>query len=56
MRERSKVPISPQSVQQWQPYLIPETQNMYVMKEQENTISRNKDNLSSVDTDRPPNH
>jgi hypothetical protein len=56
MRERSKVPTSPQSAQQWQPYLIPKTQNMYVIKEQENTISRDKDNLSSVGTDRPPNH
>ena len=55
-RERSKVLTSPQSAQQWQPYLIPETQNMYVIKEQENTISRDKDNLSLVGTDRPPNH
>ena len=53
--KRSKVPTSPQSAQQWQPYLIPETQNMYVIKEQENTISRDKDNLSSVGTNRPPN-
>ena len=55
-RKRSKVPTSPQSAQQWQLYLIPETQNMYVIKEQENTISRNKDNLSSVGTNRLPNH
>jgi hypothetical protein len=36
--------------------LIPKTQNMYVIKKQENTVSRDKDNLSSVGTDRPPNH
>jgi hypothetical protein len=56
MRERSKVPTSPQSAQQWYPYLISETQNMHVIKEQENTISRDNDNLSSVGMDRPPNH
>ena len=55
-RKRSKVLTSPHSAQQWQPYLIPETQNMYVIKEQENTISRDKDNLSLVGTDHPPNH
>ena len=55
-RKRSKVPTSPQSAQQWQPYLIPKTQNMYVIKEQENTISKDKDNLSLVGTNRPPNH
>jgi hypothetical protein len=29
---------------------------MHVIKEQENTILKNKDNLSSVGKDRPPNH
>jgi hypothetical protein len=56
MRERSKVPTSPQSAQQWYPYLISKTQNMHDIKEQENTISRDNDNLSSVGTDHPPNH
>jgi hypothetical protein len=55
-RESSRVPISPQSARQWQSYLIPQTQNMHVIKEQENTISRDKNNLSLVGTVRPPNH
>jgi hypothetical protein len=46
----SRVPISPQSARQWQSYLIPQTQNMHVIKEQENTISRDKNNLSLVGT------
>ena len=29
---------------------------MYVIKEQENTILKDKDNLFSVGTDRPHNH
>ena len=36
--------------------LIPEIHSTHVIKEQENTILKNKDNLSSVGTDRPPNH
>ena len=57
IREREiKVLISPHSAHQWQPYLIPETHDMYVIKEQKNIVLKDKDNLSSVGTNRPPNH
>ena len=51
-----RVLTSPLSAQQWLIRFNPEIHSMHVINKQETTLLKNNDNLSSVGTDRPPNH
>ena len=55
MRE-CRVLTLPLSAQQWLIRFNPKIHSMHVINKQETTLLNNKDNLSSVGTDHPPNH